>query len=141
MTAVEVPPFVFLGGTCNDTTWRDKLIDLLEVEYFNPVVEEWTEEARKVEDVAKQRATAQLYVITPEAVGFYSIAELTERVIIDPSNTVVAFLDNLDGKSWTEQQLKSNAKIVDLLHRNGGVVSNTLQEVADRINTLLKAPV
>lgn len=30
---------VFLGGTCNDFTWRDKLIPFLEkqgIEYFNP---------------------------------------------------------------------------------------------------------
>ena len=32
---------VFLGGTCNESTWRNELIPLLEnagVEYFNPVV-------------------------------------------------------------------------------------------------------
>ena len=39
---------VFLGGTCNDSKWRDKLIELLKpsVPYFNPVVDEWGEEDR-----------------------------------------------------------------------------------------------
>jgi hypothetical protein len=35
----------FLGGTCAETTWRDKLMPLLdeeEIDYFNPVVEDWT---------------------------------------------------------------------------------------------------
>lgn len=35
---------VFLGGTCAETTWRDKIIDKLSenIEYFNPVVKNWT---------------------------------------------------------------------------------------------------
>ena len=38
---------VFLWGTCNESTWRDKLIPKLEninFGYFNPVVEDWTPE-------------------------------------------------------------------------------------------------
>ena len=35
---------VFLGGTCNESTWRDRLIEMLEIDYFNPVVDDWTEE-------------------------------------------------------------------------------------------------
>jgi len=31
---------VFLGGTCNESTWRDELIPMLEIDYFNPVVDE-----------------------------------------------------------------------------------------------------
>jgi hypothetical protein len=30
---------VFLGGTCENTTWRKELIDNLKVDYFNPVVD------------------------------------------------------------------------------------------------------
>ena len=26
---------VFLGGTCNDSIWRDKLIEMLTIDYFN----------------------------------------------------------------------------------------------------------
>lgn len=29
---------VFLGGTCNESTWRDELIKKLKIDYFNPVV-------------------------------------------------------------------------------------------------------
>jgi hypothetical protein len=31
---------VFLGGTCAETTWRDDLIPKLQIDYFNPVVED-----------------------------------------------------------------------------------------------------
>lgn len=30
----------FLGGTTNNTNWRDKLIPKLKIDYFNPVVDE-----------------------------------------------------------------------------------------------------
>ncbi len=35
---------VFLGGTCNESTWRDRVIKDLKIDYFNPVVEDWTPE-------------------------------------------------------------------------------------------------
>ena len=40
---------VFLGGTCAESTWREKLIPLLKINYFNPVVDDWTEECYKEE--------------------------------------------------------------------------------------------
>jgi hypothetical protein len=38
---------VFLGGTCNNSKWRDILIPKLKVSYFNPVVENWTPECQE----------------------------------------------------------------------------------------------
>lgn len=35
---------IFLGGTCNESTWRDRVIKKLKIDYFNPVVEDWTPE-------------------------------------------------------------------------------------------------
>lgn len=40
---------VFLGGTTNNTNWRDDLIKKLKIEYFNPVVDDWNEEAQERE--------------------------------------------------------------------------------------------
>ena len=34
---------IFLGGTCNESAWRDELMPMLEdagFEYFNPVVDD-----------------------------------------------------------------------------------------------------
>ena len=65
----------FLGGTCNESTWRDSLIKLLKVKYFNPVVENWNEDAIKIEEIVKNNASAPLYVITPKQTGFYGLVE------------------------------------------------------------------
>ena len=35
---------VFLGGTVADSKWREYIMPKLEIEYFNPVVDDWTEE-------------------------------------------------------------------------------------------------
>lgn len=39
---------VFLGGTCEGRDWRNELIPKLKCDYFNPVVEEWTEEVKNM---------------------------------------------------------------------------------------------
>jgi hypothetical protein len=72
-------PFVFLGGTCNSTTWRERLVKMLEVPYFDPVIKEgdWTEDDARIENQAKTVADVSLYVITPSHTGLYSIAEMS----------------------------------------------------------------
>ena len=41
---------VFLGGTCAETTWREELIDLIQIDYFNPVVDDWTPDCIEIEN-------------------------------------------------------------------------------------------
>ena len=69
---------VFLGGTCNESTWRNELIPLLEnagVEYFNPVVDNWTPECQEEEYHQKEICDLHLYLITKKMKGVFSIAE------------------------------------------------------------------
>ena len=72
---------VFLGGTCNQSTWRKHLIPLLEIDYFNPVVEVWNDGAYQKELDERANCDYCLYVITTKMKGVYSIAE-----VIDDSN-------------------------------------------------------
>ena len=65
MVYIYIMKKVFLGGTCNNSTWRDKLIQQLEIDYFNPVVSDWTEEAYKRELKERETCDFVLYVITP----------------------------------------------------------------------------
>ena len=37
---------VFLGGTCNGSNWREELIKELDIDYFNPVIENWDDKAQ-----------------------------------------------------------------------------------------------
>lgn len=54
----------FLGGTCNNSTWRQELISQLSenVDFFNPVVDDWTPECQAREDHAREEAKYVLFV-------------------------------------------------------------------------------
>ena len=79
---------VFLGGTCPsdeyDFDYRKLLIPLLKeanINYFNPVVKDWTEDCIRVEEQEKVECDIHLYVITPNMKGVYSIAEMFGSLI------------------------------------------------------------
>jgi hypothetical protein len=128
---------VFLGGTCNGTTWREELIPLLEMPYFNPVVKDWTEECQVEEYKQKEICDIHLYVITQKMTGVFSIAEA-----VDSANRVdkfTVFVVDPDGFGISE--LKSLEAVKDLINkRNGtGIVTSNMQEVADLLNSISPA--
>ena len=92
---------VFLGGSCGDTTWRTDLIPHLEqknIDYFNPVVEDWNDEAFKKEQEEKAYAATLLFVLSPRTANVYSIAEMV-NLIRDERRVIVVFVENDGDKS------------------------------------------
>lgn len=73
---------IFLGGSCNPTTWRtDIAIPLLEsagVEYYNPQVANWRPELVTIEARAKETADDLLFVIDRNTRAVASMIEATE---------------------------------------------------------------
>lgn len=134
--------FAFLGGTVNGSTWRDQLIQLLTVAYFNPVVANWTEEDAQRENQAKNIADLNLFVITPKQHGFYVLVEL--GIIAcesrnDPEmKVVVTFLNDDGGEVFTEHQQASNVQIRELLLKNPEVeLFDNLEDTAKYLNKYL----
>jgi len=125
---------VFLGGTVNGSKWREELIPKLKIEYFNPIVGEWNEKAKRAEDDAKAKSDYLLFVLTPKLEGFYSIAEVVDASNKYPQKTIICVLDSDDGNEWTAHQSKSLKRIEDLVSSNGGMVLNGLDECADFFN-------
>lgn len=111
---------VFLGGTCNGSKWRDELVPILSVDYFNPVVEDWTPECMDEEIKQRKECDICLYVITPEMTGFYSIAEVIDDSNKRPEKTVFSFFDGGGGSSFTPHQVKSLTQIGRMVKENGG---------------------
>lgn len=109
---------VFLGGTCNGSTWRDDLIPLLTIPYFNPVVPDWTEAARKQEVLEKQACDIHLYVITREMIGVFSIAEAVDSVHEARVKTVFQVMGT---EGFGKGQIKSLLAVAELIgrHTNG----------------------
>jgi hypothetical protein len=124
---------VFLGGTCAGPDYREQLIPLLTVPYFNPVVADWKPEDAAREDRAKEEASANVFVITPAAIGMYSVAELTELAIESEKPLFVMFME-VEGFTWNEHQLKSNAQIKKLLSKYNALIFEDLPQLAAAVN-------
>ena len=121
---------VFLGGTCSGYKWRDDLIPMLNCNYYNPIVKNWSEEDRLREVHERETADYVLYVITSGMKGVYSIAEIIDDSNKRPEKTIVCVLyDNID-----EQMSKSLSATLNLAKSNGATVLNSLEEVASFLN-------
>ena len=111
----------FLGGTCNESTWREELISQLndKVDFFNPVVDDWTPECQAREDKAREEAKYVLFVITSQMTGVFSIAEAVDC-------------------SFDKGQLKSLKAVSTMVERNGAKVFETVNEIAIFLNSAYK---
>lgn len=125
---------VFLGGTCNDSNWRDRLIPTLKIDYFNPVVPDWTEECYQRELYEREECDYCLYVITPKITGVYAIAEVIDDSNKRPEKTVFAFLPEDEGISFDEGQIRSLDRVGRMVENNGGKYCKSLFEIADYLN-------
>lgn len=121
---------VFLGGTCNGSEWREDLIPFLTVDYFNPVVKNWTAECYKEELRQRETCDYVLYTITKEMNGFYSIAEAVDDSNKRPKKTLFCVI----GNGFNEHQLKSLNLTGKMIEGNGGKVFYNLKDVAEYLN-------
>ena len=129
---------VFLGGTCNESTWRDELIPKLkeiDFDYFNPVVEDWTPECQDIEIYEKtNKCNIHLYVITNKMKGVFSIAETIESVFNKDKKTIFCDLDSFEG-NFPDYQIKSLDAVGRMVERNGGKYVTSLGDIVDILNT------
>lgn len=122
---------VFLGGTCNGSLWRDKLISMVpNCDCFNPVVPDWNEEAYQRELHEREVCDKMLYVITPKMQGVYSIAELVEDSIQRSSKCVFCYLSEDDGEVFEPHVIKSLVATGKMVAKYGVPVCMSLEEVA-----------
>ena len=128
---------VFLGGTCAETTWREELIKVIDVPYFNPVVDDWTQDCIEIEN--KEKAifcNVHLYVITKEMIGVYSIAEVVESAM--NSGKITIFHVMPDG--FDPAQLRSLKAVAGMIRGHGGIayIDTDLHRTARVINFAFK---
>jgi len=141
---------VFLGGTCNESQWRDKLIKILKIDYFNPVVKDWTDVCRQEEIKQRKMCDYCLYTITPLIQGVFSIAEVVddsnkipektilcildrdEQIIIDEENSDITIADVV----FSINMKKSLNAVIELVKRNNIKVFYSLEQVANYLNKI-----
>ena len=131
---------IFLGGTCNNDSWREELVipvlQELGFDFFNPVVEDWTEDCIVIEEKEKKEAFCNLFVITSNMKGVYSIAEAV--YLACKSNQTTAFIVVDDG--FDEGELKSLKAVMSLIEEDALVnITNrdSLPEVIKKLVEIL----
>jgi len=135
---------VFLGGTCDESTWRNRMkIHLHEagIEYFDPVVDNWNIEVQADELRERQVCDFVLYVITPKMVGAYSIAEAVDDSNKQPEKTIFVTLRD-DGTLFFDRiQWKSLGMVAKMINDNGGKVFDNLKSVAVWLTEKVESPI
>lgn len=124
---------VFLGGTCNNSTWREELIPKLKklnIDYFNPVVDNWTPEHQEEEILQREVCDFLLYTITKEMKYVYSIAEVVDDSNKRPEKTIFCYLE----EGFEEGQIKSLKAVADMVEKNGAKVFTSLAEVVEYLS-------
>ena len=113
---------IFLGGTCAQSKWREELIPYLigsSIEYFNPVVKDWTTECQAIEEDEKNnKCDTHLYVITKEMMGTYSIAEIInsawQAIVYGTKVNKIVFVV-LDEGTWQKHDKKSFDAVMNMV--------------------------
>jgi hypothetical protein len=119
---------VFLGGTINGK-WRDKAkahLEFLGIDYFDPVVDDWNEQAKKREIEERENCDFCLYVITPKMKGVYSIAEVVDDSNKRPKKTVFVILHEDDGEKFSKNMEHSLDAVAQMVRKNGAKVYSNL---------------
>lgn len=125
---------VFLGGTCNESTWRNGLIKALKIDYFNPVVDDWTPEC--MEERIKQRNECDycLYVLTPKMTEVFSVAEVIDDINKRPQKTLFCVLENDDSLKFDQFQIRSIYQVAKMVVENDGKFFTNINDVAKFLN-------
>lgn len=133
---------VGLFGTTSDSTWREELIsklDINNISYFNPVVDNWNEECIDIENEEKKKDDILLFVITPELQGFYSIAEATHASNVMKQKCIFCPIKKYGEKEFNLSQWKSIQAICKLLLENNTRIFYSLDDTADYLNRIAKS--
>lgn len=132
---------VGLFGTCNGSAWREELKPMLKIDFFDPVVPDWTEACYKEELKQREECDYCLYVITPLISGFYSIAEVVDDSNKRPDKTIFCVLQDAHAEigacgqsAFNHHQIKSLEAVAKMVKANGGKYFDNLTDVSNFLN-------
>lgn len=122
---------VFLGGSCNPTTWRkDIAIPSLKEEgitYYNPQMDNWEPHLVEIEQHAKQCAQLKIFVIDNKTRGVASMVEIA-YLAASKAELIVVMQDfepgtSIDGVTLSDQEIvdlnRGHDFLCHLLHEDG----------------------
>lgn len=120
---------VFLGGSCNPTTWRhDIAIPFLKkhgITFYNPQVSNWRPELMEMEDQAKQTAELLFFVVDNQTRSTASMVEAAYIggcgrqliLVIKRFQMPISIYDEMLLESEIEDLERSHVYLTDLIER------------------------
>lgn len=136
---------VFLGGACNPTTWRKNIaIPTFEergITFYNPQVDNWTEELIVLEALVKARSRILLFVLSGQTRAISSMIEVTEYIKTGRDVVmVVQYMPEgvcIRGEKLSSVELKelngARTRLRRTAERSGIPVFNTVGEACQHI--------
>lgn len=132
---------VFMGGTCEGYNWRKDLEEHFKgndkIRLFNPVVDDWNEEAKANEIRERENCDFCLYTITPHIRGVYSIAEVIDDSNKRPNKTLFCYIQP-DGSVFDEKMYHSLQAVGDMVERNGGNVFTDISILIEYFENMIE---
>lgn len=141
---------VFLGGSCDPTTWRrDKAIPLLEAEggtYYNPQVDEWSEDLLAIEAEAKLRSAVLLFVLDSQTRALATLNEIIEFAVRGRQKVIVVmdFVSpgtEVEGQPLTPEEAQdinsARSEVARLARQHGAEVYNSLMLALTHVMQIL----
>lgn len=121
---------VFLGGSCNPTTWRkDTAIPVLQSEgitYYNPQVEEWYPELMEIEEQAKQAASVLLFVVDDKTRAVASMVEVAHLAGL--GRELVLVVEDIRGENPQIAEDALSRREAEDLNRGRAFVRNLVEQ-------------
>jgi len=136
---------VFLGGSCNPTTWREDIaipaFTQAGVPFYNPQVDDWSPDLVEIEAQEKETAGCLLFVIDRETRAMASIVEAAEYICLG-RRVVLCIVDveeesSIGGEAIGKPELKDlnrmRAYLRDVATRNGVSYTNQVSEAVAEV--------
>ena len=107
---------------------------MLKIDYFDPVVDDWNEEAQQEEIKQRKICDFVLYTITPKMTGVYAIAEVVDDSNKRPDKTIFCYLERDGDVNFSFGQLRSLSAVARMIMANGGKACTSLNGCASILN-------
>lgn len=127
---------VFLGGTQNNSLWRDQVTINRTIDYIIPepkvngVTSSITEEA-------KEKCDILVYTITPLSIGVSDIVEAATSIWLYPNKEIIICVLEIDGYMHfnTKMLMDIRSSFISLI-KYGLTVVNTIDDLNAHLNKL-----
>lgn len=151
MHATAINNLVFLGGSCNPTTWRSEVaipyLKQVQVQFYNPQVDQWRPELIDQENIAKHNAGVLLFVIDNQTRAVSALIELAElaasnRVLVCVLKNFIQpntrFCGQLISEGEYQELRHAQAVVKRLMERRGVPVFSELKDALLYTSELIK---